>query len=84
MINASTFRSRFINTSPIAIKIWWKFRFIVTSILIQLSLQNVVQDTAAVLSWHVQKYVVIWWPATELQQGKFSIKFEFTFGDLVM
>ena len=32
--------------------------------------------TTAVLSWHVQKFVVIWWPATELQQGEFSIEFE--------
>ena len=30
----------------------------------------------SVLSWHVQKLVAIWWPATELQQGEVSIEFE--------
>ena len=28
------------------------------------------------LSWHVQKFVAIWWPATELWQGKVYIEFE--------
>ena len=30
----------------------------------------------AVLSWHVQKFVIISVPETESQQGKFSIEFE--------
>ena len=30
----------------------------------------------ALLSWHVQRFVVIWSPAAELQQGEFSIEFE--------
>ena len=33
-------------------------------------------DMAAVLSWHVQKFVAIWWPWMELQQRKSSNKFE--------
>ena len=37
---------------------------------------NFVQGTTAVLSWHVQKFVVIWWPAKELQQGEVSMEFE--------
>ena len=28
------------------------------------------------LSWHVQNFVVIWYPATELQENNFSIEFE--------
>ena len=32
--------------------------------------------TTAVLSWHVQKFVAIWWPVIELPQGKISIEFE--------
>ena len=47
-----------------------------TLILIQWSLQNFVHDTTAVLSWHVQIFVAIWWPDTELQQSKISIEFE--------
>ena len=67
---------RFTNGFSIAIQIRWKFRFTLISILIQWSLQNFVHGTTAVLSWHVQKFVAIWWPATELQQGEVSIEFE--------
>ena len=67
---------RFTNGFSIAIQIRWKFRITLISILIQLSLQNFVHGTTAVLSWHVQKFVAIWWPATELWQGEVSIEFE--------
>ena len=40
------------------------------------SLQNFVHDTTAVLSWHVQKLVAIWWQTMEIQQGKIPIEFE--------
>ena len=67
---------RFTNGFSIEIQIWWKFRFTLTPILIQWSLQNFVHGTRAVLSWQVQQFVAIWWPATELQQGEISIEFE--------
>ena len=67
---------RFTNGFSIEIQIRWKFRFTLISIQIEWSLQNFVHGTTAVLSWHVQKFVVIWWPATELQQGELSIEFE--------
>ena len=67
---------RFTNGFFIAIQIRWKFRFTLISILIQWSLQNFVHGTTAVLSWHVQKFVAIWWPTTELQQGEVSIEFK--------
>ena len=60
---------RFTHGFSIAIEIRWKFRFTLLSILIQWSQQNFVHGTTAVLSWHVKKFVSIWWPATELQQG---------------
>ena len=50
--------------------------FSLISILIQWSLQNFVHGTTAVLSWHVQKFVAIWWSATELQQGEVFIELE--------
>ena len=53
--------ARFTNGFSIAIQIRWRFRFALTSILIQLSLQNCVHGTTAVLSWHVQKVVAILW-----------------------
>ena len=65
--------ARFNNDFSIAIQIRWKFHFTLTSIVIQWSLQNFVHGMIAVLSWHVQKMVVIWWPAMELWE--FSIKF---------
>ena len=68
---------RFTNSFSIAIQIRWKCRFTLISILIQWSLRNFVHGTTAVLSWHVQKFVAIWWPTTELQQGEVSIEFEF-------
>ena len=57
---------RFTDGSFLAIQIRWKFRFILTSALIQWWLQNFVHGTTAVLSWHVQKFVAIWWPVAEL------------------
>ena len=69
-------RARFTNGFSIAIQIRWKFRFTLTSILIQWSLQNFVHGTTAVLSWHRQKFVAIWWQATELWQDEVSIEFE--------
>ena len=68
--------SRFSNGFSIAIQIRWKFCFTLISILIQWSLQNFVYGTTAVLSWHVQKFVAVWSPTTELQLGEVSIEFE--------
>ena len=56
--------ARFTNGISIAIQIRWKFRFTPTSILIQWSLQNFVHGTTAELSWHVQKFLALWWTAT--------------------
>ena len=67
---------RFTNVFSIAIQIRWKLRFALISIPIQWSLQNFVHGMTAVLSWHVQQFVVIWWPVTELQQGEVSSEFE--------
>ena len=67
---------RFTNGFSIAIQIRWKLRFALISIQIKWSLKNFVHGTTAVLSWHVQKFVAIWWPVTELQQGEVSIEFE--------
>ena len=69
-------RALFTNGFSIAIQIRWKFRCTLISILIQWSLRNFAHGTTAVLSWHVQNIVAIWWQATELQQGKVSIEFE--------
>ena len=73
---SDTSGARFTNGFSIAIHIRWKFRFTLTSILIQWSLQNFVHGTTAVLSWHVQTFVAIWSSATELWQGEVSIEFE--------
>ena len=38
----------------------------------QWSLQNFAHDTAAVMSWHVKKFVVIWQTGMELYQNEFT------------
>ena len=68
--------AHFTNIFSIPFQIRWKFHFTLTSILIQRSLQNFVHDTTAVLSWHVQNFVAVWWLTMELQQGKVCIQFE--------
>ena len=68
--------TRFTSSFSIAIQIWWKFRFTLTSILIQWSQQNFVHGTTAVLSWHEQRNVAIWWAATELWQGEVFTEFQ--------
>ena len=40
------------------------------------SLQNFARATTAHLSWHVQKFVVIWWVVFKSQQHEFDIGFE--------
>ena len=40
-------------------KIPWPFQLTLIQILIELSLQNFAHDMTAMLSWHVQKFVVI-------------------------
>ena len=67
---------RFTNDFSIAIQIQWKFHFTLTLILTLRSLQNFAHDTTAGLSWHVQKFVAIWWQTTELQQGEVPIQYE--------
>ena len=59
ILNPDQGGARFTNGFSIAIQIRWKFRFTITSILLQWSLQNFVHGTTAVLSWHVQKIVAI-------------------------
>ena len=68
--------SRFTNVFSIAIQIRWKFLFTLISILIRWSLWHFVHGTTAKLSWHVQKFVAIWWPVTELQLGEVAIEFK--------
>ena len=66
----------FTNDFSIAIQIWWKFHFAITLIFTRRSVQNFAHVMTAVLSWHVQNLVAIWWPVSEIQQGKVSFEFE--------
>ena len=68
--------AKFTNVFSVAIQIQWNLRFTLTSIQTQQLLQNFVQETIAVLSWHMKKFVAIQWPLIELLQGKVSIKVE--------
>ena len=61
---------------PSQFKSQWKFDFVLNQILKNRSLQNFAHDMTAVLSCHVQKFVVIYWPRTEWHQHENSIKIE--------
>ena len=69
--------------SSVIIQIWWKSHFVFTKILMGWSLQNFAHAMTAVLSWHVQKFVVIWWSEMELQQDDVSIEFDAHQGNIV-
>ena len=56
------------------IQMW--FHFALIQVLMDWSLQKCVHDTTAVLSWHVQNFVVVWSTAIEKQLIKISIEFE--------
>ena len=61
----------------IIIHIQLKLNNVLTSILTKWSLQNFTHSMITVLRWHVQEFIVIWWPVIELQRCKVFIKFEF-------
>ena len=61
-------------------QIRWKFRFTLISIPIEWSLENVVHDTRVELSCHVQTFLAIWWPATELQYSKAKFPSNLNYG----
>ena len=67
--------THFINFS-ITIQMWWKFHFALIQIIMKWSLQNFAHGTTAVLSWHMQHFVAIGFPAIELQLNKIYIEFE--------
>ena len=65
------FRAHFANDFSVAIQI--HFAFFLTSL--KWLLQNFVHATTAVLSWHVQTFVEMWWTVIELQQYEFFMEF---------
>ena len=60
----------------ITIQIQRKFPLALIQILIKWSPQNFAHAMTAVLSWHVQKFVVIWWSEIVHQWHQFFSKFE--------
>ena len=63
---------------------WWKFHFGLTFILTKLSVQNFAHAVTALLSRHVQNYVAISLPETELQYMKIFIEFELWWQNLLV
>ena len=57
-------------------KIWWKFDSVLIQVIVKWSLWHFAHGMAAVLSWHVQTFVVTWYTMMELQLNQFSINFE--------
>ena len=58
------------------IPIQWQFHFVLIQIQIKKSLQDFVHDKTAMLSWHAQNLVMIWWLETDLQQKTLTNEFE--------
>ena len=44
--------------------------------MLQIHVQTCAHATAAVLSWHVQNFVMIWWPKTELKWSLTCVEYE--------
>ena len=66
--------THFTNNISIKLKIRWKFHFALILIPKMWSLQIFAYDMTALLSCHVQNFVVIWYQKFELQQNEFSFK----------
>ena len=68
--------AHFTEDFSVIIQIMWKINSAVILILTKWSLQKFAHDTTTVLSCHVQTFVAIRWSVMELQQNRYSIKFE--------
>ena len=66
--------SHFTNTFSTVVQIWWKFHFAFIHFVIKWLQQHFAHDMTAVLSWHVQNFVVIIEPQLKFQQNKFTIE----------
>ena len=53
-------------TNDFSIVIRWKFHSALIRVVVKWLLWNFAQGTTAVLSWHVQNFVAIWYPTMEL------------------
>ena len=63
------------NDFSIVIQIGGKFYSTLIQIVVKLSLWNFAHGTTAVLSWHVQNCITIWYPTLKLHPNQFSIEF---------
>ena len=50
-----------------------EFHFALIQVAVEGSLQNLAHDMIAMLLWHVQNFVVIWWHVMEAQWEKFPL-----------
>ena len=57
--------AQFTNDFSIVIQIQWKFHSALIQVFHKWLLWNFAHSTTAVLSWHVQKFVAIWYITTE-------------------
>ena len=63
-------------TNDFIIQIRWKFHSALIQVLVKWLLWNFARDITAVLSWHVQNFVVVLHNTMKLHQNQFSIEFE--------
>ena len=68
--------AQFTNDLSSIIPIQWQFHFVLIQIQIKQSLQDFVHCKTAMLSWHAQNLVMIWWLETDLQPKTLTTEFE--------
>ena len=54
-----------------------EFHFALIQVAVEGSLQNLAHDMIAMLLWHVQNFVVIWWHVMEAQWEKFPLNLNY-------
>ena len=65
--------THFINIFSTTIEISWRLQFVSIQTTIQWFLQNFAHVMSSILSWCVQKFVAISWPAIKLNQNELRI-----------
>ena len=68
--------AHFPNEFSIVIQIRWKFHSTLFEVVVKWSLWHFAHGTIAVLSWHVQNCIAIWYTTMSLHLNQFSIEFE--------
>ena len=68
--------AHFIYDFSIVIKMGWKFHTALIQVVVKWSLRYFAHGTTALLSWHVQNFVAIWYRTRDSNQNHSFVEFE--------